>query len=97
MRHPEQGSVKGQNKWDVASVACKGNRRRNANAMTRANFNAMGDIVVWDQPADARSGQMGQNKWDASCGRSRTQRKGLATIEDVSGFRVSVSKVLSRA
>lgn len=40
---------------------------------------------------------MGPNKWDASCGCSRTQHKGLAIIEDVRGFNVSVSKWFSRA
>ena len=39
---------------------------------------------------------MGRNKWDASCGRCRAQRKGLAIIEDVGGYSVSVSKLLSR-
>ena len=40
---------------------------------------------------------MGQNQWDASCGRSCSQRKGFASIEDVSGHSVSVPSFLSSA
>ena len=41
-RNITMGSVKGQNKWDVKSVAFTTNISGNANAMTHANFNARG-------------------------------------------------------
>ena len=56
MPHLEQGSVKGQNKWDAGSVARMANRGRDANAMSRAFFNVRGIIVVRVQSTDVCSG-----------------------------------------
>ena len=56
MLHLEWGSVKGQNKWDVAIVARIGTRGHNANAIARAIFNARGVMSVWAQSTEARSG-----------------------------------------